>query len=687
MCKSTAINKLILISSFLLFLIVGLNVNAQGLIETYHHKITAEITPGLKMLKASDTITFPASAQKKISFTLHKNLTINTISAGDKVILLHAGTATDAYSEWGIELAHDDNQITIEYNGMIYDDPADGDSSGFISNEAAVLLGNSFWYPEILGSLKSFEITVSHPQNWVMATQGQILTQETFNNVKTTKHTEVTPQQDIYLIIGPFFEYSKELKTGKIIRVLLRKDEKDLAQNYLTLIPDYIEHYSQTIAIYPYSHFTVIENFWETGYGMPSFTLLGPSVLRLPFILTTSLPHEILHNWWGNSVYISSSGGNWSEGLTTYLADHWQQKMKNNDAEYRMNQLIGYADFVKSESDFPLSDFQTRNSEATQAIGYGKSSMFFHMLELKVGTTKFQSALQNFYLKNLFRFASYDDIRISFEETTGLDLLKFFQQWIERTGAPEIHLGSVTPFLWADSNWATSWELNQDPTNIYDLDIPVRWTLENGKILNQIINLKDAQQNYTLLTDSKPIKIEIDPDFDVFRKLFPEERPATFSSIFGSTKTSVFYNKQNEDLLKMTEKWRDLFGTNFTNTEVLDSFTLPSDGSIILLGNSNTMREFVRNQVTNSNLKINNKELSIDSSSYLYSDHSLALVFKAKSNPQQNILWIPSAMPPVDELASRMTHYSKYSLLAFKGKPNVLKKTLPSSNSPLKRRL
>ena len=37
---------------------------------------------------------------------------------------------------------------------------------------------------------------------------------------------------------------------------------------------------------------------------MPSFTLLGPQVIRFPFILTSSYPHEILHNWWGNSVFV-----------------------------------------------------------------------------------------------------------------------------------------------------------------------------------------------------------------------------------------------------------------------------------------------------------------------------------------------------------------------------------------------
>ena len=36
---------------------------------------------------------------------------------------------------------------------------------------------------------------------------------------------------------------------------------------------------------------------------MPSYTLLGQTVLRLPFMVKTSLGHEIAHNWWG-TMYI-----------------------------------------------------------------------------------------------------------------------------------------------------------------------------------------------------------------------------------------------------------------------------------------------------------------------------------------------------------------------------------------------
>ena len=72
----------------------------------------------------------------------------------------------------------------------------------------------------------------------------------------------------------------------------------------------YIDMYSEQIGPYAFKKFALVENFWQTGYGMPSFTLLGQQVIRFPFILHSSYPHELLHNWWGNSVFVDYETGN-----------------------------------------------------------------------------------------------------------------------------------------------------------------------------------------------------------------------------------------------------------------------------------------------------------------------------------------------------------------------------------------
>ena len=173
----------------------------------------------------------------------------------------------------------------------------------------------------------------------------------------------------------------------------LRTPDQALADRYLDATAQYIEMYRGLLGPYPYSKFALVENFWETGYGMPSFTLLGEQVIRFPFILTSSYPHELLHNWWGNSVFVDFAGGNWCEGLTAYLADHLFAEQRGQGAEHRRAILQRVTSYVTPANDFPLSKFEGRYNAATEAVGYGKAAMVWNMLREKVGDARFVDAL------------------------------------------------------------------------------------------------------------------------------------------------------------------------------------------------------------------------------------------------------------------------------------------------------
>src|SRR5258707_15114299 len=120
---------------------------------------------------------------------------------------------------------------------------------------------------------------------------------------------------------APFSEYSRDAGSVQAF-AFLRKPDQALADRYLDATAQYLDMYNGLLGPYPYSKFALVENFWETGYGMPSFTLLGEQVIRFPFILHSSYPHELLHNWWGNGVFVDLARGEWCEDLTAHHTDH-----------------------------------------------------------------------------------------------------------------------------------------------------------------------------------------------------------------------------------------------------------------------------------------------------------------------------------------------------------------------------
>ena len=101
---------------------------------------------------------------------------------------------------------------------------------------------------------------------------------------------------------------------------------------------------------------------------------------------------------------------------------------------YRRSTLQKFTNVVDESNDFPLNRFISRHDAASEAIGYGKSLMMWHMLRRKVGDDNFKKGFTLFYKNYKFKTASFDDIRKSFEEVANTNLEAFFNQWLTRTG-------------------------------------------------------------------------------------------------------------------------------------------------------------------------------------------------------------------------------------------------------------
>ena len=236
------------------------------------------------------------------------------------------------------------------------------------------------------------------------------------------------------MVGGPLVVYREAAGAVEALAYLRQKDDA-LAGKYLQATAQYVEMYRGLIGPYPYGKFALVENFWETGYGMPSYTLLGPQVIRFPFILSSSYPHEILHNWWGNSVFVDYETGNWCEGLTAYMADHLIQEQRGRGEDYRRDTLQKYRSYVREGRDFPLTEFRSRHSAATEAVGYGKTLMVFHMIRQRIGDEAFHKWAARFYREYRGKQASFADVRKSLEAVAGQDLGRLFADHVERPGA------------------------------------------------------------------------------------------------------------------------------------------------------------------------------------------------------------------------------------------------------------
>jgi len=703
-CRSL---RLILLFSALVLSAAMLSAAVHALVTdevpllTVRHHLIVTLDPQEHSLRAEDTITLHAGNGQEVVFMLHEGL--NPVSLTPGVTLTEATDAqrTVPISRYKAQLPEGLRTFKIRYEGRIHHPPAtQGESAsgcvtataGFIGEEGVYLSGDSYWYPQIGEALVAFRPEVAAPAGWDVVSQGARSVHKIDRDLRLAQWDAPEPQQEIFLVAGRYTEYGSKADSVSAM-VFLRNPDEGLARKYLDLTHRFIALYENLIGPYPYPKFAAVENFWETGFGMPSFTLLGPKVIRFPFILYSSYPHEILHNWWGNSVYVPKESGNWTEGLTAYLSDYLFVEQRGAGMEYRQETLQKYLDYVASEDDFPLSKFRSRHDSPSAAIGYGKALMFFHMLRLQLGDDAFRAGLQEFYRKNKFRLASYDDMRVSFEAVSGKKLLDEFRQWVDRTGAPELRTRLVSVHGSNADGYEITLLLEQVQSDkAYWLRVPVAVTLQGEANAQEVlVEMQDKRLEHKFRVARRPLRIDVDPRFDLFRRLDVAETPPALSRSFGAKRVTFVLPSSDEPALQAAyRELADSWGRAGPESVdvVLDTEiqVLPTDRHVVIVGWDNRFAPDMVNALERYQVAADKARITIGHSEFPKQRHSIALVGKNPADKALTLTWVAGGTSAaIRGLARKLPHYNKYSYLAFTGEEpvNILKGRWPVKDSPM----
>ena len=124
--------------------------------------------------------------------------------------------------------------------------------------------------------------------------------------------------------------------------------------------------------------------FAGTAFGYEVWNAMIPDVV-VDITAVAEQKRRAIRAHRSQTAYVDFEQGNWCEGLTAYMADHLIQEQRGKGAEYRRGALQKYRNYVKDSRDFPLREFRSRHSAATEAVGYGKTLMGFHMLRRRLG--------------------------------------------------------------------------------------------------------------------------------------------------------------------------------------------------------------------------------------------------------------------------------------------------------------
>jgi len=503
-----------------------------------------------------------------------------------------------------------------------------------------------------------WKLTAMLPPEYEAVSEADTLRRELKGNGTLFSFDFPHPVEGLTLVATDRYEVTRDRHGTVELYAYFFREDRELAKSYLRSVKKYLELYEKLLTPYPYRQFSVVENFLPTGYSLPTFTLLGQDVVRLPFITETSLGHEVLHQWFGCSVYTDDARGNWAEGLTTYLADHWYEEQKGKGWEYRKQLLVNYAAYVNEDNEFPLREFRSRMDLASRSIGYGKAALVFHMLRTQAGDEPFFAALRDFIAARQFRPASWDDLQKAFERRTGKDLGAFFTEWIDGTGLRSLTIGSASVRRKADRFEIT---LGLERANgSLPLTLPVDVSFLRGGTKRETVTLDADKKTVTLLVDDEPSTAVIDGDYDVARMPVPDEIPPVIAQLVGAEEPVIVLPVKDRDrYAAVISDFAAKGGVEREAADLKDEEVRTS--SLVILGSDNPAikRLFAKIDAPAEGFSVTVRKNP-------WNPGGVAAIFHASSPAETGAAF------------EKIFHYGKYSSLVFEKGRNVSKKIDPS---------
>lgn len=543
--------RLIGVSLLAVFLVPALAIaeSSSRLPTIRHHQLTLDLIPDSHQLVATDHLTIDGgSSGQGLSFSLAPTLRLERVEdvtfcrdpcvSAAPVVFDRAEPSGQADAQRitlkppAADPADGSIRLRFSYRGVIDDPPRDprhlrfvtpSETSGYIGPEGVYLSSESRWYPDLDGSLATYDVTITVPEGWAAVTQGT-------PQVDQARWVVSSKSEALTVVANRFVVKHRawQAQSGQAIQLAtyLFSENAALADDYLDASARYLDAYIPLLGPYPFSQFAVVENFFSSGLGMPSFTLLGSGVIKRRYTQPYALGHEIVHSWIGNGVFNRVSQGNWVEGLTTYLANYYYHELTGDEVqarEQRRLMLLGYSVYVRPGDDYPLEQFTQKHDEKDNAVGYQKSAMVFHLLRQEVGEVVFWRALRQIPERYLGAVVDWRDLEDTFEEAAGRDLRWFFAQWVERAGAPDVVLSGLR----VQPIHGTAGQVGRVEATVqiaqrgvsYRIPVELEFTSAGGGVHRVRIQLTEAQQDVKVPLSERPSAVRLDPDVHLFRRV------------------------------------------------------------------------------------------------------------------------------------------------------------------------
>jgi hypothetical protein len=273
----------------------------------------------------------------------------------------------------------------------------------------------------------------------------------------TTRRTFVlrqpVPAYALHFVASEFDRVHFGVIDGVSLDAYVHPTHRDLAAQYWSVLPSAQALFTERLGPHAFEHYAAVEVPSNFG-GMEHATIASISDRGLDTTSVTSQRgtrnalHELTHHWFGDNTHQIYWEDFWiQESLANFLVAVWYgvggQGLR--DSSYlselgrlreRVSQQTSLHDAAPLAPRTPADVIPGTYSRASFLGAYYKGPWIWHMLKYQLGETVFWSVLRSFYATYGGRKVTTSDLVAHFNQESGVDLTRFFDEWVYQRGWP-----------------------------------------------------------------------------------------------------------------------------------------------------------------------------------------------------------------------------------------------------------
>jgi len=399
------------------------------------------------------------------------------------------------------------------------------------------------WWPvkqEITDKIDSVDMWVTVADTLKVCSNGLLKKTTTLPGNKLRYEWKTIYPIDYYLImvgVAPYNEYSYYMHYTD------GTNDSMLIQNFLYNTPGHftagakasldstgfiVDYFSSIYGRYPFDKEKYGHCMSPLSGGMEHQTLttMGTGA----YTDVTLISHELGHQWWGNNVTYGTWKDVWlSEGFASYCEQIFVEHFRGTQAviDYRKDVVNGAYDNLKSTYVDDTTDtwriFRTSTT-------YKKGAMIAHMLRyIAPIDSQYFRALKKYQQQFAKGIAVTTDLQNIFQQEYGTNLDSFFRHWVYGIGYP-----TYSAKWYQDGNRMVGIQLKQTTAHAsvpcYWMPVEIKLKTSSGDRIIRLMNNTNSMTNF-IYCDSTVTGIEIDPNYNIVRKVGQIKQDATIMSV------------------------------------------------------------------------------------------------------------------------------------------------------------